>query len=196
MCSAKKEHTPEEYEALTGSLQKQVSRLRELVTELLNLANLEHQPKWETVSLSDLFRSICQELSETAAQKNVSFICSSSQLTVLGDSGLLYRALFNLVENAVKYNVAGGSVEIACEAKADHTIITIADTGIGIPDSVKHRIFEPFFRVDPSRSREMGGAGLGLAMVERIINQHQGRISLTDRPGGGSLFTVCLPKEP
>ena len=191
----KEEHTPEEYEALTNTFQKQTSRLRGLVTELLDIANMEHKPDIQKFSLSKLFDGICKELSVTAKSANVSISFDKTDIEVLGDYSLLYRALYNLIENAVKYNVAGGSVKISSAIKDDNAIITIADTGIGIPDSMKNQIFEPFCRVDKSRSREMGGAGLGLSMVDSIMKKHGGTITVSDNNGRGSCFTVILPKE-
>lgn len=191
----KKEHTPEEYEALTITFQKQISRLRSLVTELLDIANMEHTPDMQKVSLSRLFDGLCKELTDTAKSANVSISYDKTDIVVFGDYSLLYRALYNLIENAVKYNVSGGSVKISSAIKDHNTIITIADTGIGIPDSMKKQIFEPFCRVDKSRSREMGGAGLGLSMVNGIIKRHGGTITVSDNNGSGSCFTVILPRE-
>lgn len=191
----KKEHTPGEYEALTTTFQKQVNRLRGLVTELLDIANMEHKPEKQEVSLTKMFDGICKELSDMAKSANISIAYDKADICVCGDYSLLYRAFYNLIENAIKYNVPGGSVEISSEFKDNNTIITIADTGIGIPDSMKEQIFEPFYRVDKSRSREMGGAGLGLSMVDSIIKKHNGTITVLDNGGKGSCFTVILPKE-
>ena len=108
---------------------------------------------------------------------------------------LLYRAFYNLVENAIKYNIPSGKVEILIQSKEENKIqVTINDTGVGIPDNLKKHIFEPFFRVDKSRSREMGGAGLGLSIVDTIIRKHNGTVSVTDKIYGGTCFTVILPK--
>ena len=191
----KKEHTPEEYETLTIIFQKQINRLRGLVTELLDIANMEHKLEIQNVSLAKAFDGICKELFDTAKSANVSISYDKTDIMIFGDYSLLYRALYNLIENAVKYNVSGGSVEISSAIKDNNTIITIADTEIGIPDSMKKQIFEPFCRVDKSRSREIGGAGLGLCMVDSIIKKHGGTITVSDNSGSGSCFTVILPKE-
>lgn len=107
----------------------------------------------------------------------------------------MYRALSNLAENAIKYNLTHGTVELSAKEENNAVCIRISDTGPGIPEEHKPLIFEPFYRVDKSRSRQMGGAGLGLATVKAILEKHHGEIRLTDRPGGGCIFTVILPKN-
>nr|WP_289396007.1 HAMP domain-containing sensor histidine kinase [Bacillus sp. DX1.1] len=114
---------------------------------------------------------------------------------IYGNTDLLYRAFYNLVENGIKYNVNGGSVtiEVSIES-AEKILISVKDTGIGISEINKKNIFEPFYRVDKSRSREMGGAGLGLSIVETIIKRHKGTITVNDTESGGTCFTVTLNK--
>lgn len=104
------------------------------------------------------------------------------------------RACYNLVENAVKYNTSGGQVEIRAVLCAGQSVVTVAGTGIGIPAEQRELTFEPFYRVDKSRSRQMGGAGLGLATVKAILDKHSGTISVTENMNGGSVFTVTLPQ--
>lgn len=108
----------------------------------------------------------------------------------------LDRAFYNLVENGIKYNVPGGRVAVEVRQGKDQVTVSVSDTGPGIPRAMREQVFEPFFRVDKSRSREMGGAGLGLSMVDAIVRQHGGTVSLADRQGGGSCFTVTLPIHP
>lgn len=190
----REEHTVEEYEALIKTFGKQVSRLRGLVTELLDIANMEHELQRQEIPLNALLEEVLGELSDSAREKDVSLTLQCVDITLFGDYSLLYRAFYNLVENAVKYNVAGGSVEIdAVVSEKKTAVITVKDTGIGIPDILKEQVFEPFYRVDKSRSRELGGAGLGLSLVESIIKKHEGTISVSDNAGGGSSFFVVLP---
>lgn len=191
----KKEHSPEEYEALAAVLQKSVSRLRGLVTELLAMANMEHELKKQALSLDEIFDAVLLELSDRAERDKISISWDDPGVQAFGDRELLYRAFYNLTENAVKYNLPGGSVKIRAEYGDGCAVITIEDTGLGIPEGMKKQIFEPFFRVDKSRSRDMGGAGLGLSMAEGIIKKHGGTISAADNGEKGSRFTVCLPNE-
>lgn len=191
----KAEHTPEEYETLTAAFQKQISRLRNLVTELLAIANMEDDLEKQDIPLKQLLEEVLKELSPIAEKKNVALTLLCNEINIIGDKGLLYRAFYNLIENAIKYNIPDGNVTVKVTVNKDNTIIvTIEDTGIGIPDSLKKQIFEPFYRVDKSRSREMGGAGLGLSLVDSIVKKHGGIITVSDRDGGGSCFTVTIPK--
>ena len=109
-----------------------------------------------------------------------------------GSDILLYRLVYNLVENAIKYNHADGTVTVAATRKDDHICLTISDTGSGIPEEMKERIFEPFFRLDKSRSRALGGVGLGLALVREIVSVHGGSITVTSNPSGGTTFAVTF----
>lgn len=192
----REEHTPEEYEALTKTFQKQVGRLRRLVTELLDIANMEHELQRQEIALKKLLGDVVRELSGVAEEKNISLTLDCGEIGITGDAALLYRAFYNLVENAIKYNVPGGSAEIKGKVKDENRItVMVKDTGIGIPDELKKEIFAPFYRVDKSRSREMGGAGLGLSLVETIIRMHNGTVGISDNEGGGSCFTVELPPD-
>lgn len=185
----KGQHTPEEYEALTAAFQKQLGRLRSLVTELLDMANMEEDWSVEPVSLLDLLEDVQADLSCVAEGRDVAVSLSGEACSVQGNPHLLYRAFYNLVENGIKYNVPGGRVAVEVRQGKGQVTVSVSDTGPGIPRAMQEQVFEPFFRVDKSRSREMGGAGLGLSMVAAILRQHGGTVSLTDREGGGS----CLP---
>lgn len=143
----------------------------------------------EPVALLPLMQQTVSELSALAGEKQVRLSLTGSEVTVEGNRLLLGRVFFNLVENAIKYNRPGGSVDITV---SDTPAVTVADTGIGIPPEALDAVFEPFYRVDKSRSRQMGGAGLGLATVKSIVQQHGGRIELSSTPGEGSVFTVYL----
>lgn len=192
----KGQHTPEEYEALTAAFQKQLGRLRSLVTELLDMANMEGEWTAAQVPLLELLEEVQTDLSSVAEGKTVSITLSGGEAYAWGNPELLYRAFYNLVENGIKYNVPGGRVAIEIQQGKDQVMVSVSDTGPGIPQAMREQVFEPFFRVDKSRSREMGGAGLGLSMVDAIVRQHGGTVSLADCQGGGSCFTVTLPIHP
>lgn len=189
----KEEHSVKEYETVMNAVQKQVKRLRNLVTELLDIANMEHEFHKQDILIGALLKDVITELNPFAKEKNITLILNSSEYHVYGDYNLLYRAFFNLTENAIKYNVKHGKVILDVFKTENDMIFMIKDTGIGIPDDMKKQIFEPFYRVDKSRSREMGGAGLGLVLTETIIKNHNGTICVTDCEGGGSCFTITLP---
>lgn len=191
----KDQHSPEEYEAFTAALQKQIKRMRSLVTELLELADMERELVQQDFSLGALLKDVINDLNTVAEKKCVLLSLNSVDFHVLGDYDLLYRAFYNLTENAIKYNFSGGNVTINAYKNDKTCIVEVKDTGIGIPDVMKKQIFEPFCRVDKSRSREMGGAGLGLALVNDIIKKHDGSVLVFDNDGGGSCFKVTLPTE-
>lgn len=186
-------HTLEEYQTLIDIFQKQVKRLRHLVSELLDIASMNQDIQKENISLTMLIDDIINELTPIAEVKHIELINSVDDY-LLGDYDLLYRAFYNLIENAIKYNVENGYVRIETKTKQDELIIMIKDTGIGVLDSMKKQIFEPFYRVDKSRSREMGGAGLGLPLVDTIIKKHTGTIHVVDHKPKGSCFIITLPK--
>lgn len=190
----KGQRTPEEYDALAAAFQKQLERLRSLVTELLDIANMEDEWNMQEVSLLEILEDVSADLSSVAEDKGVILSLYGGNCRVRGNPALLYRTFYNLMENGIKYNVLGGSVIIETLEGKDTVTVAVSDTGSGIPESMKQQIFEPFFRVDKSRSREMGGAGLGLSMVDAIVKKHGGTIAVADREGGGSRFTVTLPK--
>lgn len=191
----KKAHTPEEYEALAAATQKQVKRLRSLVTELLAIANSEHEFARESVPIASLLSSVTAELAPLARERHITLSLDCGAHSVSGAYDSLYRAFYNLAENAIKYNIENGSVFVRAAEAGRNIVVTIKDTGIGIPENTKKQIFDPFYRVDKSRSRELGGAGLGLSLADSIIRQHGGTISVSDVPGSGSCFTVTLPIE-
>ena len=111
---------------------------------------------------------------------------------MVGCDFLFYRLVYNLVENAIKYNHSGGKVTVTADRKEKHVYLSVEDTGAGIPEELKERVFEPFFRVDKSRSRELGGVGLGLALVREIVRVHDGSITVKSNPSGGTIFEVVL----
>lgn len=188
----KPEHTPEEYEQLLQMAETQTDRLASLVNDLLGLTNLEDLPCDRKVFLRPLLTELADEFTALTDEYHVSLTFHTADLQTVGNLNLLRRAFSNLIENAIKYNVPGGKVTVTMEEQNKKVLIRIADTGQGIPDGQKALIFEPFYRVDKSRSRRMGGAGLGLATVKAIIEMHQGDILVEDATDGGSIFTVIL----
>ena len=186
-------HTEEEYQNIIATFEKQVGRLRNLITVLLDMTNMEHNTEQDIVNLRDVLEDIVSELTPLAEKNKITLSINCEEVTVIGNLDLLYRAFYNLIENGIKYNKENGTVTVkARKLPNNRAEILIADTGIGIPDEMKKQIFEPFFRVDKSRSRAMGGAGLGLAMVDSIIKKHNGTIFVTDNKNGGSCFKIEL----
>ena len=181
----KPDRNPEEYTNLLQSIGESTERLSNLVKDLLTFTNEQGIGKKEPVELRPLLEETVFELEEYAATKQIE-ITISGQGTVLGDDSLLQRAFFNLLSNAIRYNVDCGSIFI----EITDAQVTIADTGIGIPDEAKSHIFDTFFSVDKSRSRELGGSGLGLAIVKSIIEKHNGYIYVKNNQPQGSIFIV------
>lgn len=183
------EHTPQEYETLLETIVSQTDRLVELVRDLLELSASDGVVLDESVDLRAITDQATMELTPLAKEKDVTITVEGGKQYAVGSSALLYRVIFNLMENAIKYNRPGGAV---CVMLSEGPMVTISDTGIGIPNEARELIFEPFYRVDKSRSRQMGGAGLGLATVKAIVEQHGGSIQVCANSGGGSCFTVRL----
>lgn len=190
----KSSHIPEDYDRLLLLVKTQTDRMASLVNDLLGLTNLDELSCSQTVSLKPLLTEAVQELTHLAMEKNVSLHLKAEDCRTLGNSNLLYRAFANLVENAIKYNIfdGTGTVSVTASQKGSQIFVRVTDTGSGIPKEQKSLIFEPFYRIDKSRSRQMGGAGLGLATVKAILEKHNGEIYIEDAPGGGSVFVVTL----
>lgn len=185
-------HTAEEYDKLLSVITKHTNRLSDLVKDLLELTNMDALDCSDRIAVKNMLSDISKELSNfTRAKSIVITICGEEQ-TVCGNKNLLHRAFYNLIENAIKYNVENGQIEMLVSNDESHTVITIADTGIGIPTELQKHIFEPFFRVDKSRSRQMGGAGLGLATVKSIIEKHCGEVTVSDNTDSGTIFKIVL----
>ena len=186
-------HTSEEYNALITVFENQISRLRSLVKTLLDMTNIDDIGEQSAFSLDEIFEDIMSELLPLTSARNIKLSFSCENCTIKGNLDLLYRAFYNLIENGIKYNKNNGNVTVDARRIPNGKVeIIIRDTGIGIPDEMKKHIFEPFLRVDKSRSRSMGGAGLGLAMAERIITKHNGNISVSDNKTEGCCFKIVL----
>ncbi|QWH42796.1 sensor histidine kinase [Bacillus mycoides] len=190
----KNAHSTEEYDALINVFEKQTQRLSELVFTLLDMTNMNDGFEDGTICLKDVFEDIVSELSHIADEQEVKLYLDCADSVVYGNIDLLYRAFYNLVENGIKYNIDGGKVMIKVKSDKKQVMVEIKDTGIGIPDEEKKNIFEPFYRVDKSRSREWGGSGLGLSIVQNIITKHNGNIVVTDNENGGTCFEITLGK--
>ena len=195
-----KKQEPEmvEYQQLFTMIKEQTARLSQLVGTLLDMTNLKSVPRTDQVSLEELVDEVFCDLDPVAEKAGISihFDDSSSQdshTDVTGSYVLLYRAVYNLVENAIKYNRPNGSVTVSVKEKNGQAMILVKDTGIGISPENQKKIFDPFFRVDKSRSRAMGGAGLGLALVDSIAREHGGSVKVLESNEKGSIIALMLP---
>lgn len=171
---------------------EQNERLTKMVKTLLDMSELQTIARDETIALDALIEEVLVDLEPLAQEKNITLINECNAVTLCGSDILIYRLVYNLVENAIKYNRINGSVTVKAFAKDKHIYLTVADTGNGIPEDLKERVFEPFFRLDKSRSRELGGVGLGLALVHEIVRVHDGSIQVKDNPSGGTIFEVIF----
>ena len=212
-----KKQEPEmvEYRQLFTMIKEQTARLSQLVGTLLDMTNLKSVPRTDHVSLEELVDEVFCDLDPVAEKAGISihFDDSSSQdwhtdvhtpdasalnnniRNITGSYVLLYRAVYNLVENAIKYNRPNGSVTVSVKEKNGQAMILVKDTGIGISPENQKKIFDPFFRVDKSRSRAMGGAGLGLALVDSIAKEHRGTVKVLESSSAGSTIVLMLPVD-
>jgi signal transduction histidine kinase len=189
---------PDAYRQSLEACRRAVERMTATVGQLLDLARADAGPpdRHHPMRLDDLVARVCAELAPLARARGVSVEQRVAPVTVHGDPDRLRGALTNVVSNAIQYNREGGSVVVSAAADNRLATLTIADTGIGIAPDDLDRIFEPFFRADQARSRDAGGAGLGLSVAARIVDQHGGRIDCSSRPGAGSTMTILLPTVP
>ena len=171
---------------------EQNDRLSKMVKTLLDMSELQTVGRDDEIILDALVDEVLEDLEPLAEGKNIRLIGKCKDITMVGSDILIYRLVYNLVENAIKYNHSGGQVTVTAERKEKHVYLSVEDTGTGIPEELKERVFEPFFRVDKSRSRELGGVGLGLALVREIVRVHDGNITVKSNPSGGTIFEVVL----
>lgn len=186
-------HTSAEYKELIENQKNQLMRLSEIIQILLEITNTDNVQEKEHFLVSDMIENILLDFSNMTAQKNICIATDLQNVEIYGNVDLLYRAFSNLIQNSIRYNVKNGDIYISAKQKQHDTVIQICDTGIGISEENRQRIFEPFFRVDKSRSREMGGAGLGLSIVKKIIEKHDGTITVSNNNPQGTCFIVELP---
>ena len=211
----KKEPEKKEYLQLFSMIQEQTSRLSHLAEVLLDMTGIQTVERSDTISLAALTDEVFCDLASVAEQKQIQLIQTDGNCMVTGSYLLLYRAVYNLVENAIKYNHPSGSVTVSVHKENSYpeeylkpsddlpvpihdralpcAVIEVSDTGIGISPENQEKIFTPFFRVDKSRSRAMGGAGLGLALVNEIARQHQGKVSVLHSDLSGTTMALILP---
>lgn len=171
---------------------EQNERLTKMVKTLLDMSELQTIARDETIDLDALIEEVLVDLEPLAQEKNITLTNQCNEVKLLGSDILIYRLVYNLVENGTKYNRIDGSVTVKAFTKDQHIYLTVADTGNGIPKDLRERVFEPFFRLDKSRSRELGGVGLGLALVHEIVRVHDGTIQVKDNPTGGTIFEVIF----
>ncbi len=174
---------------------EQLDRLSALVRTLLSMSNLQSVSRIDEIPLAPLAEEILTDLAPLAQEKQVTLRQDCEEVSMVGSDALIYRLLFNLIENAIKYNKTGGTVFVSVKQADENVILEVADTGSGIPEDCMEHIFEPFFRVDKSRSRQMGGVGLGLALVREIALLHGGSVRAEARAEGGTVFRVVLPRQ-
>ena len=186
-------HDTEEYELILNRIQEQTGRLSHLISTLLDMTNLNSVPRNDSISLAALTEEVLCDLDSIADQAHITLQQKEGDQLITGSYLLLYRAVYNLVENAIKYNCPDGSVTVEIRQENQRVLLMVKDTGIGIPPEDQEKIFDPFFRVDKSRSRAMGGAGLGLAMVDSIAKEHGGQVKVLSSNKTGSTIALMLP---
>ena len=188
----KKDRTAEEYEQLVQTIDRNTQRLSDLVMQLLEFTNQAELDMTQHVNLRTIVEEAVIDLETLAREKQIK-ISVLGDATILGNDCMLQRAVFNILQNAVKYNQMAGTVTVSLCQNEQNVVLSVTDTGIGIPAEMRDRIFELFFRVDRSRSREIGGNGLGLSIVKRIVTQHGGTILVTDNAPHGTCMTLIFP---
>ena len=182
---------------------EQNERLSKLVRTLLDMSELQTVSRNDRIELHSLIEEVLTDLEPLAQEKKVELIQKSQgagakadeELFLTGSDILIYRMIYNLVENAIKYNRVDGTVTVSAKREKNEVVLTVADTGNGIDETFREQIFEPFFRVDKSRSRELGGVGLGLALVREIVRVHDGKIEVRGNEQGGTTFEVRMGME-
>ena len=181
--------------AMIKFLSEQTERLSTTIKTLLDMSELSEIPRDESIELVPLIEEVLVDLSPLAEKNNISLSCNGDFAVITGSDILIYRAIYNLVENAIKYNRKNGSVVVSLILWKDDIRISITDTGYGIPADSADIIFQPFFRADKSRYFSPSGAGLGLPLVQEIISLHGGSIALSQSSDNGTVFTVSLPSS-
>ena len=171
---------------------EQNDRLAKMVKTLLDMSELQTVGRDDKIIVGALVDEVLADLEPLAQEKNIKLIGNCKDITMIGSDILIYRLVYNLVENAIKYNHSEGQVEVTAYRREKSVYLSVEDTGSGIPEELRERVFEPFFRVDKSRSRELGGVGLGLALVREIVRVHDGSITVRPNPSGGTIFDVTF----
>lgn len=192
-----KNKNPDEadYKEAIGMARSQTDRLSHVIDILLEMTELQSAPKSDSISLSEITEEVICDLVAVAEKKSISLVQDDGEARLTGSDTLVYRAIYNLIENAIKYNKEGGKVSVAITEDESFAKVIITDTGSGIAKEDWDKIFEPFFRVDKSRSRSMGGAGLGLALVKEIAVRHGGDVKVIESSNKGSSIELSLSKN-
>ena len=183
---------PETVETI-AMMREQTERLSRMVRTLLDMSDLKTVPRNDRIQLAPMIEEVLADLSPLAEKSGVTLSQTGDDLWITGSDVLVYRAIFNLVENGVKYNHPGGSVCVAASHREREAVVEVTDTGCGIPDNFRESVFQPFFRVDKSRSREKGGVGLGLSLVWEIAHLHGGDVRVRESGESGTVIELTLP---
>lgn len=174
---------------------EQTDKLNRMVKTLLDMSELQTVGRDDKIILDAIVEEVLADLEPLAVEKNIKLIGKCEDATMIGSDILIYRLVYNLVENAIKYNHPLGQVTVTAYQRNKHVYLSVEDTGSGIPKELRERVFEPFFRVDKSRSRELGGVGLGLALVREIVRVHDGSICIKSGKTGGTIFEVTFAQH-
>ena len=174
---------------------EQNDKLNRMVKTLLDMSELQTVGRDDKIILDAIVEEVLADLEPLAVEKNIKLIGKCEDATMIGSDILIYRLVYNLVENAIKYNHSLGQVTVTAYQRNKHVYLSVEDTGSGIPKELRERVFEPFFRVDKSRSRELGGVGLGLAFVREIVRVHDGSICIKSGKTGGTIFEVTFAQH-
>ena len=174
---------------------EQNDKLNRMVKTLLDMSELQTVGRDDKIILDAIVEEVLADLEPLAVEKNIKLIGKCEDATMIGSDILIYRLVYNLVENAIKYNHPLGQVTVTAYQRNKHVYLSVEDTGSGIPMELRERVFEPFFRVDKSRSRELGGVGLGLALVREIVRVHDGSICIKSGKTGGTIFEVTFAQH-
>lgn len=174
---------------------EQNDKLNRMVKTLLDMSELQTVGRNDKIILDAIVEEVLADLEPLAVEKNIKLIGKCEDATMTGSDILIYRLVYNLVENAIKYNHPLGQVTVTAYQRNKHVYLSVEDTGRGIPKKLRERVFEPFFRVDKSRSRELGGVGLGLAFVREIVRVHDGSICIKSGKTGGTIFEVTFAQH-
>lgn len=174
---------------------EQNDKLNRMVKTLLDMSELQTVGRDDKIILDAIVEEVLADLEPLAVEKNIKLIEKCEDATMIGSDILIYRLVYNLVENSIKYNHPFGQVTVTAYQRNKHVYLSVEDTGSGIPKELRERVFEPFFRVDKSRSRELGGVGLGLAFVREIVRVHDGSICIKSGKTGGTIFEVTFAQH-
>ena len=174
---------------------EQNDKLNRMVKTLLDMSELQTVGRDDRIIVDAIVEEVLADLEPLAQEKNIKLVGACEDTTMTGSDILIYRLVYNLVENAIKYNHPGGQVTVTACQKEKQVYLSVEDTGSGIPPELRERVFDPFFRVDKSRSRELGGVGLGLALVREIVKVHDGIITILPNPAGGTIFEVVFARQ-